>query len=111
MRNEVPPEVIEARNSPGAVTDERPPKGCLFCGSPLTFTFVDLGMSPLCESYVRHDQSNAVERFYPLHTFVCANCLLSSSRNLSARKIFSQNTPTFHRSPRAGSSTCGRTRP
>ena len=25
---------------------------CRLCGAPLTATFVDLGMSPLCESYV-----------------------------------------------------------
>src|ERR1700753_2413653 len=49
---------------------------CRFCGAPLTHTFVDLGMSPLCESYVPADQVSAMEAFYPLHAKVCANCLL-----------------------------------
>jgi hypothetical protein len=49
---------------------------CRLCGSPLTETFVDLGMSPLCESYLRADQLDAAERFYPLHVRTCANCLL-----------------------------------
>lgn len=49
---------------------------CRLCGSPLTETFVDLGMSPLCESYLRDDQIDAVERFYPLHVRTCSNCLL-----------------------------------
>jgi SAM-dependent methyltransferase len=49
---------------------------CRLCGSPLTETFVDLGMSPLCESYLRDDQIDAAERFYPLHVRTCSNCLL-----------------------------------
>lgn len=40
---------------------------CRFCGAPLTLTVVDLGMSPLCESYLRADQLRRMEPFYPLH--------------------------------------------
>jgi hypothetical protein len=50
--------------------------GCRFCGTPLEHTFVDLGMSPLCESYLPADQLNQMEPFYPLHVYVCANCFL-----------------------------------
>jgi ubiquinone/menaquinone biosynthesis C-methylase UbiE len=49
---------------------------CRFCGSPLHHTFVDLGMSPLCESYVTHEQLNQQEVFYPLHVQVCQSCFL-----------------------------------
>jgi hypothetical protein len=49
---------------------------CRFCGEALRFTFVDLGMSPLCESYLSPDQLNQMEPFYPLHVFVCENCFL-----------------------------------
>jgi len=49
---------------------------CLFCGTPLRHTFVDLGMSPLCESYVSPAHLNSMEPFYPLHVFVCEKCLL-----------------------------------
>jgi SAM-dependent methyltransferase len=49
---------------------------CRFCAAPLRHTFVDLGMSPLCESFVAADQANVMERFYPLHAKVCENCLL-----------------------------------
>src|SRR3954469_18729801 len=49
---------------------------CRFCAAPLRHTFVDLGMSPLCESFVPADQANAMERFYPLHAKVCEQCLL-----------------------------------
>ena len=49
---------------------------CRLCGAELTHTFVDLGMSPLCESYVAADQLDAPETFYPLHVRQCPSCLL-----------------------------------
>lgn len=49
---------------------------CRLCGEPLSETFVDLGMSPLCESYLRADQLDTPETFYPLHVRVCGSCLL-----------------------------------
>ena len=49
---------------------------CRFCKTELRHTFVDLGMSPLCESYLRQDQLNQMEAFYPLHVFVCDRCFL-----------------------------------
>ena len=51
-------------------------RGCLFCGTPLSRTFVDLGMSPLCESYRSEDQLQQMEPFYPLHVYVCERCFL-----------------------------------
>lgn len=49
---------------------------CRFCGANLEHTFVDLGMSPLCESYVNEEHLNKMEPFYPLHVYVCQNCCL-----------------------------------
>ena len=49
---------------------------CRLCGAQLTETFVDLGMSPLCESYVPADKANQMEPFYPLHAYVCGECFL-----------------------------------
>jgi SAM-dependent methyltransferase len=49
---------------------------CRFCGSRLDHTVVDLGLSPLCESYVPAEKLGAMEAFYPLHVRVCAECLL-----------------------------------
>ena len=51
-------------------------RACRFCKSELRHTFVDLGMSPLCESYLRLEQLNQMECFYPLHVFVCEKCFL-----------------------------------
>jgi SAM-dependent methyltransferase len=49
---------------------------CLFCAEPLRRTVVDLGMSPLCESYLTAGQVNQMEPFYPLHVWVCERCFL-----------------------------------
>src|SRR3989442_15146183 len=49
---------------------------CRHCGAPLTRTFVDLGMSPLCESFLDADQLDEMEPFYPLHVYVCDQCFL-----------------------------------
>ena len=49
---------------------------CLFCKAPLSQTVVDLGMSPLCESYLSASQLNQMEPFYPLHVRVCGHCFL-----------------------------------
>lgn len=50
---------------------------CRFCGAPLTANLVDLGMSPLCESFLTAEQVNTMEPFYPLHVFVCGQCYLA----------------------------------
>jgi SAM-dependent methyltransferase len=49
---------------------------CRFCHTDLHRTFVDLGMSPLCETFLRERQLNRMEPFYPLHVYVCEQCLL-----------------------------------
>ena len=65
--------------------------GCRFCGTPLKHTFVDLGMSPLCESYVTREQLDQVERFYPLHVQVCDQCfLVQLEQYVSAEDIFTE---------------------
>jgi hypothetical protein len=50
---------------------------CRFCNAELRLTMVDLGMSPLCESFLRADQIRTMEPFYPLHVFVCERCYLA----------------------------------
>jgi hypothetical protein len=64
---------------------------CLFCKAPLTHTFVDLGMSPLCESYLTSHQLNRMEPFYPLHVKVCKECfLVQLEQYVSAEHIFTE---------------------
>jgi len=52
------------------------PGHCRFCGTELRHRVVDLGMSPLCESFLSADKLNRMERFYPLHVWVCESCFL-----------------------------------
>ena len=53
-----------------------PAFACRFCSAPLRTTFVDLGMSPLCQTHIRVDQLHEMEPFYPLHAYVCEECFL-----------------------------------
>jgi len=49
---------------------------CRFCDNSLKYTFVDLGVSPLANSYLEADQINQMEPFYPLRAYVCELCFL-----------------------------------
>jgi SAM-dependent methyltransferase len=49
---------------------------CRFCAAPVTTVVCDLGMSPLCESFLAADQRNQMEPFYPLRADVCQRCWL-----------------------------------
>lgn len=49
---------------------------CRSCGAPLSLTFCDLGMSPLSNAYLKREQLQAAEKFYPLHSYVCERCWL-----------------------------------
>jgi hypothetical protein len=64
---------------------------CRFCSQELSDTVVDLGMSPLCESFVRPEQVNAMEAFYPLKVLVCRRCwLVQLEQYVSAEDIFTE---------------------
>lgn len=63
---------------------------CRSCGTTLVHTFVDLGMSPLANSYLKPEQLNRMEPFYPLHVYVCEKCLLVQLEQFSTpHEIFS----------------------
>jgi SAM-dependent methyltransferase len=49
---------------------------CRFCSTGLERTFVDLGMSPLCETFLRPEELNRAEMFFPLRVWVCEKCFL-----------------------------------
>jgi SAM-dependent methyltransferase len=64
---------------------------CRFCGEILRETFVDLGLSPLCESYIDLAHLSAPEAFYPLHSFVCEKCfLVQLPEHVGAGEIFEE---------------------
>ena len=82
---------VELRDQidPGSAEAAEP--SCRFCAAPLRHTFVDLGMSPLCESYVPPDRLGSMEPFYPLHVRICERCLLVQLEELVApEEIFTE---------------------
>jgi SAM-dependent methyltransferase len=65
-------------------------KSCRFCSATLRKTFVDLGMSPLCETYPTIAELNYGEVYYPLHVYICETCwLVQLEEYESAERIFS----------------------
>jgi SAM-dependent methyltransferase len=50
--------------------------GCRFCGARLEYVFVDLGPSPLANTYLKQDELSRGDKLFPLRVFVCAECFL-----------------------------------
>src|SRR5262245_52469474 len=65
-----------SRNWPEAAVGHPRSGSCRFCGTSLERSMVDLGMSPLCESFLPADRLNQMEPFYPLRAWVCERCFL-----------------------------------
>ncbi len=73
METAAPSTDVQPTSAPAAATGERT---CRFCGAGLATTFVDLGLSPLANSFVEPGDLAKPETFHPLHVFVCERCLL-----------------------------------
>jgi len=64
---------------------------CRLCGAPLATTFVNLGMSPLCESFLSAGELDKMEPYFPLHALVCDECFLVQLREyVQPANIFSE---------------------
>ena len=76
--------------SPDTGSRAMPAKGgCRFCGEPLRYSVVDLGMSPLCENFLTREQLKEPEAFYPLQAYVCHKCyLVQVEEYVHGREIF-----------------------
>jgi len=62
---------------------------CKCCGEPLRATFADLGVQPLCESYLSVEQLVKMEPTYPLHVYFCEKCLLVQlEESISPQEIY-----------------------
>jgi SAM-dependent methyltransferase len=59
---------------------------CRFCAERLEHTFADLGASPLANSYLKPDQLDRMEPFFPLHVRVCSKCFLIQLPQLATRE-------------------------
>jgi SAM-dependent methyltransferase len=78
-----------------AATESEAPRtasrACRFCGHALHTTFVDLGMSPLCQTHIETRQLNSMEPFFPLHAWVCERCfLVQLEEYVAPANIFSE---------------------
>ncbi len=69
---------------------------CRACGAKLTNSFIDLGMSPLCQSRVLPDQLLERESFFPLMVYVCDQCfLVQLDEFVAPSDIFNRDYPYF----------------
>jgi 2-polyprenyl-3-methyl-5-hydroxy-6-metoxy-1,4-benzoquinol methylase len=58
--------------------------------------FVDLGKSPLCETFLSDAEIDRMEPFYPLHALVCGNCFLVQLKEyVAADDIFTDHYPYY----------------
>ncbi len=79
---------------------------CSNCKALLKHSFADLGVSPLANSYLKEDQLQQMEPFYPLHAYVCDCCYLvqvpefqSPKQIFSEYAYFSSYSESFSRKP------------
>ena len=72
-----------------------PPRPCRFCSTSLKHTFVDLGMSPLANTYLKPDQLNEIYPYYPLHVRVCERCFLVQLEEFETPKRIFSDYPYF----------------
>lgn len=49
---------------------------CRFCSRSTLHSFVDLGVTPLSNAFVKEEHLGKYETFYPLHAYVCSSCFL-----------------------------------
>ncbi|WDP88650.1 MAG: methyltransferase domain-containing protein [Desulfobacter sp.] len=69
---------------------------CRFCNSALVHEFVDLNFAPASNSYLKADQLNHPETYYPLRLFVCTNCwLVQLDEYKPSGDIFNQDYAYF----------------
>jgi SAM-dependent methyltransferase len=68
---------------------------CRFCGSRLEQTFVDLGMSPLANSYLSAEKLHRMEPFFPLRVYVCGGCLLVQTEDFESPEVIFHNYAYF----------------
>lgn len=75
---------------------EHPRSTCRFCANKLSVSVVNLGMSPLCQKHVKPEEAYQMEKFYPLHAYVCTNCwLVQLDEFESPEKIFAEDYAYF----------------
>src|ERR1700743_3234181 len=76
--------------TPSSLSSTRGRTNCRFCGGAL-HPFIDLGVSPPCESFLTARQLNEGEHFSPLDVRVCSSCwLVQLGEFVSPEDIFTE---------------------
>ena len=83
---------MHAKLEQGAIAGNRATRfgSCRLCGAPLATTFVNLGMSPLCESFLPAGEVDRMEAYFPLHALVCGECFLVQLRRVRPTRSYLQ---------------------
>lgn len=69
---------------------------CRLCGAGLRHTLVDLGKSPLCETFLDARQIDQMEPFFPLHVLICDTCWLAQLKEyVTPDGIFTDHYPYY----------------
>jgi SAM-dependent methyltransferase len=69
---------------------------CRLCGAGLKHTLVDLGKSPLCETFLDARQIDQMEPFFPLHVLICDSCWLAQLKEyVTPDGIFTDHYPYY----------------
>ena len=68
---------------------------CRFCAGQLRRSFVDLGRSPLSNGFLTAEQLRSMEPHYPLHAYVCENCLLVQLEEFASPDTIFSDYPYF----------------
>lgn len=69
---------------------------CRLCGAGLSHTLVDLGKSPLCETFLTARQIDEMEPFFPLHVLICDSCWLAQLKEyVTPDGIFTDQYPYY----------------
>jgi len=69
--------------------------GCRLTNAPLDHVFLDLGMSPLSNSFLRPESINEMEPFYPLKVFISSESLLVQIPELERAETIFNNYAYF----------------
>jgi SAM-dependent methyltransferase len=67
---------VRSLNTAAVDTQHDRHSGCRFCGSELQHVFLDLGLSPLANTYLKEEDLQHEEKRFPLRVYVCNECLL-----------------------------------
>jgi len=68
---------------------------CRFCGNKLNHDFINLGLSPLSNSFLKKEELNKNEKYYPLDVKICEKCYLVQLAEYENPKNIFQNYAYF----------------